>query len=1244
MAIQNINPKALLLGMLMVLPAGSWAAPGPLANEPLYSGNTVAPNVLFNLDDSGSMIWEITPDDIMGGGSVMYVYKPGSPSVVENTGYDYTALSGWLAKPSYTNNCGSFIAGTNNNETTHCIREYLYDNVATHLQGEWMAAFSRSPEINVTYYNPKVRYQPWVGADGTPFDNSEIDAALNRPGFDDAGVRDLTDYNEERANYCTDNNGAFGRACGGKLLNSGSGHYQQTQRYWPAIYYNFNGSDISSDSQLRTWANYTPVIIAPQSKRPVSLANNSGGTTTYSDPKHYVYPKYEARTDCAADPCTYEEEIQNFANWYSYARSRILASRGAIGRAFVAQPDTLRVGYTAINAESVLMGVRAFSGDNKADFYDNLYETNIGGATPLRKSMDIVGQYFLDASAKGQADPSGPWADDPVNGVLGEDLSCRPNFHILMTDGYWNEGSTHQAGTEGARQNVDGSDGPVHTRPGGGTFQYKAVSPFSDNRSNTLADAAMYYWVNDLRPHSTVPNNVPELGNSPAFWQHLVTIGVGLGVQGSLDPDTVFSAVGDEDSTIVWPNPVGSNSGKIDDLLHAAVNTYGQFFSAADPVSFATELSDVLNRLVEIVGSSSGVTFNTSTLETDTLVFGASFNSARWSGEIAASRVQEVPGSAPTVESVPAWEAGKRLNERNLNTNPRQIITLGASGGVGFDWDNLTASQRADLSFGGIGEEGGRARIDFLRGHSVDGMRARDGRLGDIVHSTPVYVQKPSQRIPNADPFGSSTRRYAEFRAEKESRAPMVYVGSNGGMLHGFSAETESGEGGGREVFGYVPGFVYSNQANQGLHYLTNPAYLHRYYVDLTPAVADVYINGANAAQRDWRTILIGGGRTGAKGIFALDITNPELISEGAASQLALWEFTSDHDARMGYITEPPIIAMARWGNNDYRWSAIFGNGYNSTQKASGIFVLDIESGVNNAWSEQTGQTGQGNYRFISVDTSTTATGLSPVRALDLTGNNIIDRVYAGDLKGQMWTLQSNSNGRWENPNGTAPLFAASQGGSAQPITAAPMVIRNTVDPSGNAPNLMVIFGTGQYLVGSDPSSTSTQTLYAVYDQGNYNLGRTNLRSRDLVESNLVVEGETYEVREASGDDVGDRFGWYADLTESGERIIQSPQVRGRYIFVNSMVPSDDPCTAGGGGGWLMAFGLDGRTPDRAVLTRFGEPVVGYRTGGGFPNRSAFLGDFMLTPRSDGAILTDVVDVGGDEDGLGRLSWQEIYD
>lgn len=644
----------------------------------------------------------------------------------------------------------------------------------------------------------------------------------------------------------------------------------------------------------------------------------------------------------------------------------------------------------------------------------------------------------------------------------------------------------------------------------------------------------------------------------------------------------------------------------------------------------------------DIKGTSASISFNSTTLETDSLLFGARFDASDWSGEFFARALIQDALGVPSVATTDLWEAGAILDARDLSTDPRQIITYNGTSGVAFteskfNSSDLSSDQIADLMAEGATTDVALDRLAHLRGEAIAGMRVRGSRLGDVVNSSPIYVGKPSLNWPNGSPFGTATSTYATFKNSQATRSPVVYVGANDGMLHAFSASQSAASGGGKELFAYIPEFLSSNQADEGLHYLTDTDYSHRYYVDLTPNVTDVYIRGPGASADAWRTVLVGGARAGGRGLFALDVTNPSGFSETNAADMALWEFTAADDNRLGYLTEPPSVVMAKWGSNDYRWTVVFGNGYNSGSGSTGVFLLDMEGGLDGTWTPGS------DYEYVEFESSG-ADGLSPVTTVDLSGDVIVDRIYAGDLDGQLWVAEAGNNGGWSSVykqgNTPKPLFTAERGGSAQPITVAPAVARSP--QAGNAPNLLVLFGTGQYLTSMDPQDSSVQSYYGVTDRGVRELTRASLLQRTLSESSVIVDGVEYYVRESNGDVWSNESGWYVDFTtESGERISQMTQIRGDYAFVNSIIPSQDPCAAGGTG-WIMAFGLDGRTPDRAVLKGFPDPVVGYKVGA-LPNRPGFIGDYMITPLSDNSFLEDELDLGPSA-ASGRVSWQEIYE
>ena len=586
--------SAALYAALLSLGVVHSAVSMDMAQSPLFLRNGAPPNVMFIIDDSGSMHFEITPEEYRR--DTAYIF-PRADDVYGNTGYNQTKD-------------GNYQVPTVDDTSAY-------------------NALTRSPQFNKSYYDPSVTYKPWVKYDGSYYPNANPACAWHNP----ENTGDCPDASanvtvNENARNLTVSNGNFNgngwRSCSkGTDGNISCSSTEDSKTYWPATYYWHNGIGDKWDR-----SSYTKVEI-------------TAGTPSYTD-----HDRAE-RTDCVGGICTYTQEIQNFANWYTYYRSRTLAARAGIGTAFAEQGEDMRVGFGAINqsvhgvdgenTRTIVSGVRAFSGTNRQNFFNQLYTRDVPtSGTPLRRALDDAGQYFS------RNDHDGPWGADPGAAVTdtSDHLACRASYTILMTDGYWSGGGDNQAATVDARANVDGTAGSVITGPEGASFTYSAVSPFSDSHSDTLADVAMYYWKNDLR--TDLPNEVPVKDGSidPAFWQHMVTFGVGLGVEGSVSKDTAFAAI-DTGASVAWPDPSSGNSEKVDDLLHASVNGRGGYFSAADPQTFAGELSDVLEDIVgRTDGSASSVATNSTRLGTDTVIYQALFNSTDWSGELRALNLQ----------------------------------------------------------------------------------------------------------------------------------------------------------------------------------------------------------------------------------------------------------------------------------------------------------------------------------------------------------------------------------------------------------------------------------------------------------------------------------------------------------------------------------------------------------------------------------------------------------------------------
>ena len=78
----------------------------------------------------------------------------------------------------------------------------------------------------------------------------------------------------------------------------------------------------------------------------------------------------------------------------------------------------------------------------------------------------------------------------------------------------------------------------------------------------------------------------------------------------------------------------------------------------------------------------------------------------------------------------------------------------------------------------------------------------------------------------------------------------------------------------GEEIFAYIPSWM-----GPKLGALTDPAYNrsgnHQSYVDATPTAGEVNAS-SDPDNPSWKTVLVSGTGGGGRGVFALDITNPD--------------------------------------------------------------------------------------------------------------------------------------------------------------------------------------------------------------------------------------------------------------------------------------------------------------------------------------------------------------------------------
>lgn len=905
-------------------------------------------------------------------------------------------------------------------------------------------------------------------------------------------------------------------------------------------------------------------------------------------------------SNCTTDSA----QQQNVANWFSYYRTRILMAKTGLTLAMSGLDKNYRFGFASINgrntekipsspaaytywspnnAQNKIASVAPFgdgsSGTQKANFWDWITTITPNNGTPLRSALKAVGEYYKTDQ---------PWQTSTTDKT---EYTCRPAYTILTTDGFWNT-DTDAAISVG---NVDGQNGPEITTPA--NYQRIAAAPYKDGNSNTLADVAMKYWQEDLRTGAA--NEVPATPSDPAFWQHMTTFTMGLGftptgiTPSSLTQPEIFGWArtntpppGVTDMT--WPKPSADSINNIADLMHAAVNGHGDFFSAKNPADFVNGIQSALAQIQDRKGAGNAITLSatSTTASTDSVYrFIATYYTGQWTGSLTAETfdpVTQTYSQAWTVNTVfpPAvnrniWSVNRAASTANTQSPVQFILGTGNT----LPTMDSTLLNGLDYYIGGTKQNTTRAAmLNYLRGDNSDTtLRQRKALLGDVISSTPVYISPPDKTLfVNATFPGAST--YAAFVAENANRTPLVYVAANDGMLHAFRVRQgltnnllDPAKPAGQEIFAYLPGGVLAQAANSttGISNLANPKYgvvdgvtgaqavPHQYYNDGRITTQNVYMNGA------WKTILIGTtGRGPAKTIYAMDITNPENFeSASTTAKNILWErsagdtgsctgnITSGCSNYIGQMTSTPVIAQIKDGTSN-KWVVFIGNGYNSAANKPALLQFDLATGALNV-RETAGATGDGLAE--------------PGLAQPDTKAGISTQAFAGDLNGNVWSFDlTTSTGT------TTKIFQAKDANNTpQPITS---LISLSYDSKNSV--TWAFFGTGRYLSDTDVSSAQIQTWYGLKVATNAtatpqptvvnaNTTRTNLVQRTILSE--VAAGNGNLLRATSVADVNDmngKLGWYMDLSkQTGERIINRTQFIGGLALVTTMIPKvSDPC------------------------------------------------------------------------------------
>lgn len=686
----------LVLTLSMTMPSSVVAAPVttpldlatiPLANSPTV---TIQPNLLFVLDDSGSMGRNYMPDGFNSSNASLFrdasyntlAYNPAiryePPANFDAGGLNLTKYPSQIGANTATG------ASSSTKPNWRAVKNDAYRGTSTSnlegdasfyivIPGEYCAR--RDLKVCNAQTAPSTAFPypaPVRWCDTSTNANAAVPAAgscqaTKLTGFTNLRTPGIPAYRSTiNITSASSTPRVTGITIAGQQImdnRTNSSNTTSTLAGWVATEINNCTSSTTGNCTVSgysaTSSGSVVTITAPASVTsppPTPVLSSSSGTLNYtasafvvsagtvpgskvftnivSTNNSYPYPgsatKASSRIDCAGATCTYVEEMTNYANWWTYYQTRMQMMKTSASLAFKDLGDDFRVGFMTIHPNSSnSLNFDTFNTPQKALWYSKLFSIDDGSATPLRYALAVAGRIYAKKETVSSV------FTDPM------EYSCQQNFTLLTTDGFWNTDPSVASGVDGVA--IGNLDGGTTLRP-----KYEGAPP-AFTSTGSLADVAKYYADTDIRS-ATFGNCTGALGDNvcedpaPATTnqkQNMVTFTLGLGVDGTLafESDYKSATTGDfqdiKDGLKNWPKPVADSPQAIDDLWHAAVNGDGTYFSAKNPTDLVNSLKEALASIKVKRGAASAAATSTQTPEPgNNSAYVASYTSGEWTGNL----------------------------------------------------------------------------------------------------------------------------------------------------------------------------------------------------------------------------------------------------------------------------------------------------------------------------------------------------------------------------------------------------------------------------------------------------------------------------------------------------------------------------------------------------------------------------------------------------------------------------------
>jgi type IV pilus assembly protein PilY1 len=723
-----------------------------------------------------------------------------------------------------------------------------------------------------------------------------------------------------------------------------------------------------------------------------------------------------------------------------------------------------------------------------SNFVNNI--NNMGTVTysPLAEGLATVGGYYASNSS----------------GVVEE--YCSKLFSLVISPGVSSMDRDVPSQSSVAAFSDYDADGEGTSLTISGTTY---TIPTNENGTTWLDDVAAYHYTNDI------------VGYSDGF-QRVYTYTLGF--------------MGDDASNAFLANASNNGNGNFN-LYDDTDPEYGKYHYTADnPDNLADELLAAINDILENTTTFTAPVVPVTRTTSGDRIYMALFkpNAGNfWEGNLAKfGLLNNINGEPEIVDSngaaatwpngalketaSPYWETKHWADPTKSNYIHNQnrgifsyfgITTDITSSFNAFSNGNVNASlldNPTDITVNGITVSGVDKVINFIRGADVldedddnDTTENRAVITGDILHSEPAVVSYSNSTI----------------------NGSVIFYGSNDGMLH---AVLDSD---GTEMWGFIPPDLLPRLKDilEGTS--------HPYYVDSSPRV---FIDGDQdtVVEVGEQAILVFGERSGGDHYWALDITDP-------TAPAVLWSVAPSVSLNLGQTWSEPVFTRVKTSDNDLTGTDVMvvGGGYSADNSTGNLVaVIDVFTGAVVKKFEGMGM-------GFSIPSS--------VAVIDLDSNGYADKMYVGDMGGQMLRF-----GRFTEDDGTTPLEFPDTNENVNDWNS--HILFDTADtrkifypPSVTLERGydLVFFGTGDRNDACNPATDDR--IYAVMDDhSDYTVD-----DLDLVDiTDPAAAPPTF---------TSDK-GYYIQLGP-GEKVLAEGMVFNKVYYITSFDPNNsDPCKPGG--------------------------------------------------------------------------------